>query len=177
MQQLKQEGEIRSFGISLYGTDFLRESIHQWQPDVVQIHFNLFSQGASAAFPEAIAAGVGLMARRPLDAGMLGGDLVVGAPVKLGDPRPRWGVDLTERRQKLLDELRFLTECTGRTWAQAALQFTLSFDAISTAIPSTISTLHLQENVAAAGGRLSTEELRRIDELLAGEFPGINLGY
>ena len=54
----KDEGTIRAFGLSLYGVDFFSDSIRQWQPDVVQIHFNLLNQGSSAVFGEAVAAGV-----------------------------------------------------------------------------------------------------------------------
>jgi aryl-alcohol dehydrogenase-like predicted oxidoreductase len=174
---LKRAGMIRAFGLSLYGVDFFRAAVRLWQPDVVQIHYNLFSQRSAAVFPQALAAGIGVMARRPLDAGMLGGELLPDRPLKLGDPRPRWGVEATERRQRLLLELQFLTEGTGRNWAQAALAFTLSSDAVSTVIPSTTSLAHLEENVAAAGVRLTPEELRRIAGLIDGRFADLDLGY
>jgi aryl-alcohol dehydrogenase-like predicted oxidoreductase len=108
---------------------------------------------------------------------MLGGDLAPGAGRKYDDPRERWGEDLTARRQRLVEELRFLTEGTDRSIAQAALQFVLSFDAVSTAIPGTVSIAHLEDDAAAAGGRLSPEELARLRGLLGGDFGSLNLGW
>ena len=177
LRQLKRAGKIRAFGLSLYGVELAREAIVHWQPDALQIHFNLFNQEMAAIFAEAVEAGVGLIARRPMDGGMLGGELMPQSPLKPGDPRPRWGEELTERRQKLVTEVKFLTEGTGRSLAQAALVFILSHPAITTAIPSTVNPVHLRQNVAAAGKRLSETELTRLAGLMSGEFATQNLGF
>ncbi len=108
---------------------------------------------------------------------MLGGDLGPGSATKHDDPRERWGAEATARRQRLIEELGFLTRRSGRTIAQAALEFVLSFEAVSTAIPGTVSIAHLEENAAAAGGRLSPGEMSRLRDLLDGKFESLNLGW
>jgi aryl-alcohol dehydrogenase-like predicted oxidoreductase len=177
LERAKVEGKIRAYGLSLYGLDLLREAIRRRRADVIEIHFNLFNQEAIVAFPQAIATGVGLIARRPMDAGMLAGALGPDAPFRPGDPRPRWGQDSTRHRQAMLESLNFLTEGTGRTRAQAALEFVLSHEAVSAVIPSTTCPEHLRENAAAGGRRLNPGELQRLATLLDGGFTALRFGY
>jgi aryl-alcohol dehydrogenase-like predicted oxidoreductase len=178
LHAVKDEGKIRFYGISLDGGEFGIEAIEAWNVDSIQIAFNLFHQGpAERFFAEAERRGVGVIVKSPLDSGMLGGDLEPGKPRKLDDPRDRWSEEETKRRQGLFDEVKFLAEGTGRTWSEAALQFVLSFGAVSAAIPGTTSVEHLEENAAAAGGRLSAEELARIQDLHGGEFKDLNLDW
>ena len=175
---LKQEGKIRCYGISLEGGDRGIEAIRKWNVDSVQITFSLFHQDpAEKFFDVAKEEGVGVIVKSPLDSGILGGDLSPGSPRKLDDARERWGEEESARRQGLFEEVRFLAEGTDRTWSQAGLQFVLSFDAVSTAIPGTTSVKHLEENAAAAGGRLTQEELTGIAGLMEGEFKSLNLEW
>ena len=178
LHAVKKEGKIRFYGISLDGGEFGIDAIEAWNVDSIQIAFNLFHQGpAERFFAEAERRGVGVIVKSPLDSGMLGGDLDPGKPQKLDDARERWGEEETARRQRLFEEVKFLAEGTGRTWSQAALQFVLSFGAVSVAIPGTTSVEHVEENVAAAGGRLSAEELQRIQNIHGGEFAKLNLDW
>jgi aryl-alcohol dehydrogenase-like predicted oxidoreductase len=177
LRELKQAGTIRAFGLSLYGVELCREAMRRWQPDVVQVHYNVFAEEPAELLPEAHAAGVGVIARRPLDAGMLAGELGEGASPKRGDPRPRWGAELTTRRQRAFEQLRTATRGSGLSPAHVALRFVLSQPAISTVIPSTTSLIHLEENVAAAGGTLSPEELARIEQLRQNHYESAGFGY
>jgi len=177
LRQLKEQGKIRFFGVSADG-QLAVDAIERWNVDVVQIMFNLFHQEpAEEFFPLAQQRGAGVIIRSPLDTGMLGGELGSRADLKRGDPRQRWGEEKTSLRQRLTDEVRFLSEGAGRTMAQAALHFVLSFEAVSVAIPGTTSMDHLEENVAAAGGRLTEREMARLRRLHDGRFSALNLGW
>ncbi len=176
--KLKEEGKVRFFGISLDGVDFCTEAIERWQPDVIQITFNLFNLDVTRAFPMITEEGVGLIAKSPLDSGMLSGELSADAPFKEGyDPRQRWGEESTKKRQEYMEQLRSILEKPDRNWPQAALQFVLSFDAVSTAIVGTTNIKHLEENIEGAERRLSQGELEKIRSLLGGEFAKLNLGW
>jgi aryl-alcohol dehydrogenase-like predicted oxidoreductase len=178
LQEAKKEGKIRCYGLSTEGGQRGLDAIDKWGVDSVQITFSLFHQDPAARFfPEAQRKGVGVIVKSPLDSGILGGDLDPGKPKKLDDARERWGEDETARRQQLFEEVKFLAGQTGRTYSQAALQFVLSFDGVSTAIPGTTSPTHLEENASAAGGRLTLDELRRIRSLDGGEFARLNLDW
>jgi aryl-alcohol dehydrogenase-like predicted oxidoreductase len=177
LRDLKQAGTIRYYGVSADGQVAL-DAVEKWDVDAIQIMFSLFHQEpAERFFPLALERGVGVIIRSPLDSGMLGGELMPESEAKLGDPRERWGEEETALRQRLVEEVRFLSEGTGRSMAQAALDFVLSFDAVSVAIPGTTSIKHLEENVAAAGGRLSKDEMARLRSLREGEFRDLNLGW
>ena len=178
LQREKREGKIRYYGVSTDGGQRGIDVIDRWNVDSIQIAFNLFHQNpADRFFGYAKSKGVGVIVKSPLDSGMLGGDLDPGKPTKLDDPRERWGEEETARRQQFFDEVKFLAEQTGRTYSQAALQFVLAFDGVSTAIPGTTSIEHLEENVAAAGGTLTPEEIQRIRNLRGGEFAKLNLEW
>ncbi len=178
LQEAKAQGKIRCYGMSLEGGDYGMEAIRRWHVDSIQITFNLFHQDPAEEFLDfAEQNGVGVIVKSPLDSGILGGDLSPGSPRKLDDARERWGEEETARRQRFSEEVEFLAEETGRTWSQAALQFALSFDAVSTVIPGTTSVKHLDENAAAAGGRLTEDELARIAGLMDGEFKSLNLDW
>ena len=178
LRKLKEQGKIRFYGISLDGGEYGMEAIDKWGCDAIQILLNVFNHEPAERFlPYAKERGVGVIIKAPLDSGMLGGELMPGAPLKPGDPRERWGEESTARRQKLIAELNFLTEGTGRTWSQAALQFVLSFEGVSVVIPGTTSVKHLEEDVGAAGGRLTAEELARISRLQGGSLAKLNLGW
>lgn len=178
LQKAQQEGKIRYYGISLDGAQFTRDAIARWQVQSIQSGFNLFAMRAAELFSDLQRAGVGFIARSPLDSGILGGDMLPDMPFKGEyDPRRRWGEERTRFRQALLDEIRFLLKDNNRPWAQAALQFVLSYDAVSTAICSTTSVKHLEENVTAAGAKLSAEEIQSINNLMDGKFRNLNLGW
>ncbi len=178
LQETKKEGKIRCYGLSTEGGQRGLDAIDKWGVDSVQITFSLFHQDPAARFfPEAQRKGVGVIVKSPLDSGILGGDLDPGKPKKLDDARERWGEDETARRQQLFEKMKFLAGQTGRTYSQAALQFVLSFDGVSAAIPGTTSLTHLEENAAAAGGRLTLDELRRVRSLDGGEFAKLNLDW
>ena len=178
LQKAQQEGKIRYYGISLDGAQFTRDALSRWKVQSIQSAFNLFDMQATAVFRDLKREGAGFIARSPLDSGILGGDMLPDMPFKGEyDPRRRWGEERTRFRQALLDEIRFLLKDNNRTWAQAALQFVLSYDAVSTAICSTTNIKHLEENVAAAGTKLSPEELQQLQGLMEGKFAELNLGW
>ena len=118
-----------------------------------------------------------MIIKAPLDSGMLGGTLTPDRPVGESDPRARWGEEGTAPCLKTMEAMRFIADGTGRTWSQAALHFILSYGAVSTVIPGTTSIPHLEENAAAAGGRLSHDEVRRLHGLMGGGFAELNLGW
>lgn len=177
LQQAKQEGKIRFYGISIDGAQFMRDAIDKWQVDSIQTGFNMFDMRAVEAFPYVKEKGVGLIARSPLDSGMLGGVMQTGSELRPGDPRPRWGEEKTQRRQQALAEVKFLLENKNRSYAQAALQFILAHDAIHSAIVGTTNLDHLAENAAASGTRLTDEEMCQLQTLMGGEFKKLQVGW
>jgi aryl-alcohol dehydrogenase-like predicted oxidoreductase len=94
-----------------------------------------------------------------------------------GDHR-NWRMTTNERKKKWLDQglqkvekLAFLTEGTGRTMSQAAIQFILSEPSIVSVLPNIYDEPQLRELTASADVPPLTEsELRQISDLYAHDF-------
>ncbi len=140
MDQLKQQGKIRYWGLSLNTfhphpeADFLMERA---MGHGFQLVFNLINQRAMETILRAAAGGYGIIARMPLQFGLLTGKFSAPASFEPSDHR---SFRLTEEiRQKSVALLQ------GKVWPAAekegflktslALSYILSFPEISTAIP------------------------------------------
>ncbi len=104
----------------------------------VQNLYNLSNRRASALLEYSAAEGIAFIPWFPLATGALAGQ---------GSP------------------LATLAEAHGSTPSQLALAWLLHKSPVMLPIPGTSSVAHLEENVAAAGIRLSPEELEALDAL------------
>jgi aryl-alcohol dehydrogenase-like predicted oxidoreductase len=72
---------------------------------------------------------------------------------------------------KKVERLRFLTEGTGRTMAQAAIRWILAEPSFTCVLPNIYTEEQLQEFAAASDlADLSPAEVRRVGELYARDF-------
>lgn len=136
--RLKRDGKIRAFGISLRdkGSDEANDLIRWRQVDTLQIFFNLFYQEPLwKVFPLARRYGVGVIARVPLAFGALSGRFTPKTRFFGDDHRARLyvGEGLTTTLKKV-EKLKFLSG-KDLSPSEAALQWTLAYDAVSTSIP------------------------------------------
>jgi aryl-alcohol dehydrogenase-like predicted oxidoreductase len=159
--RLKDDGLIRAFGVSVREpTDGLLALVHL-DPDVIQTNFNLLDQRAldSGLLDEAEAAACAIIARTPLCFGFLSGQVDERTVFAPDDHRSRWPrsqiiawADGSREMRKHADR--------GQTPSQFALQFCLSFPAVTSAIPGMLRREEVVENAAAsAGGALSQAKL------------------
>ena len=164
--ELKREGAIRAFGVSL----------NRWEPwngiravrsgvvDAVQVIYNIFEQAPEdALFPACREKGVAVIARVPFDEGSLIGNLTVESTWPEGDWRNTYFVpenlEATVARVKALKRLL----PAGMTLSEMALRFILSNPDVSTVIPGMRSTDHVEANVAASeAGPLPPELIARL---------------
>lgn len=132
--------------------------------DVIMPLYNAADRGSEAVIERASAAGLGVMAARPL-ARM--------APTPafgpLSSPAAWWYAARHLRDRMTGDErtrraraLAFLGALPDRSAAQANLAFTLAGPAIHCAVFGTTNAAHLRENAAASGQLLPEAVLRRI---------------
>lgn len=176
LEELKAEGKVREYGVALGPAIGWREeglkAIATRPIASLQTVYNLLEQEPGADF---LAAGrehgVGIMARVPTSSGLLDGNLTLDTTFAGNDHRrhrpQEWLIDGLQKA----DELRFLTEGTGRTLAQAALRFILAQPQMTCVIPTITSEAELREYAAAAGvPELTAEELARLDGLYSRNF-------
>ena len=162
LDDLVREGKVRFYGVSVETVDEALRAIRHPGVQTVQIIFNMFRpKPAEAFFPAAQARGVGILARVPLASGLLSGKLRRDSSFAGNDHRHynrngeafdqgetfsgvpyEVGLDAVDRLRPLVPE--------GATLAQLALRWTLTFDAVSCAIPGARTPAQARENAEAA---------------------------
>jgi aryl-alcohol dehydrogenase-like predicted oxidoreductase len=166
VSELKREGSIRGFGISM----------NRWEPwngiravksglvDSVQVIYNIFDQAPEdELFPACRAHKVAVIARVPFDEGSLTGSLTLKSKWPEGDWRGTYFVpENLAASVARADALKPLLP-EGMTMAEMALRFILSNPDVSTVIPGMRKLANVEANVAAAAaGPLSPELMTRL---------------
>jgi aryl-alcohol dehydrogenase-like predicted oxidoreductase len=161
-EDLKREGKIRAFGISL----------NRWEPwngvkairtgaiDSVQVVYNIFDQAPEdELFPACEEQGIAVLARVPFDEGSLTGALTRSSRWPKEDWRNLYftpeNLDATLDR---VDRLRPLVPA-GMDLPELALQFILERRAVTTTIPGMRQVRNVERNLAASDGSRLPEHL------------------
>lgn len=164
MEQLRAEGKIRAFGVSVNDWDAYGGLglVKAGLTDTIQVIYNIFEQRpAEKLFPAAQAANVGIIARVPFEEGLLTGALTPDTQFDQDDWRREWLTPqrLQEAARHLEPLSAFLNE-DRPTLARLALKFCLSHPAVSTVIPGMRTVAHVEDNCAASDSKLLTAHLR-----------------
>lgn len=179
LDDLVHQGKIRYYGTSVFAPAELIEA--QWsaekhrlqRPVSEQVPYSLLIRGIEReTLPIARSYGLGVLTYGPLAAGWLSGKY------RLGGDQPsshraelipgRFDVDAPHNVDKLkaADALAVLAEESGLSLIHLALGFVLSHPDVSSAIIGPRTLEHLDSQLGAAEGELSTDILDRIDEIV-----------
>jgi len=184
LEELKAEGKVRHFGTALGPAIDPRqsgeavESLKLRNVASVQIIYNLLEQIlGDDVFATARETGGGVMVRVPHASGLLEGSYSTDTEFAPGDHR-NFRVTTNDKRKAWLDDglkkiekLDFLTNGTGRTLGQAALQFLWHEKTIASALPNVYDEIQLEELCAAADvAPLTDDEFARVQALYADNF-------
>jgi aryl-alcohol dehydrogenase-like predicted oxidoreductase len=167
LEQLKAEGKIREYGVSLDWQIELEMVVETSKSKAIEVFYNALYQEPRGAFAQAQESGVGLIVKVPLDSGWLSGRYR--GDSRFDDVRNRWTPEVIARRGALVEKFAALVP-EGMSLAHAALQYTLAHPAISTTIPGAKSVAQALDNFAAADRELPAEVVRAIDELWESEI-------
>lgn len=172
LRELKKEGKIRAFGVSVFTPIEGITAINVGQPDCVQITYNIFScRPEEQLLPRAYETGCAIIAREPLANGFLTGKYDTAPKFAAGDFRKHWPMEYVQARSDATRELSFLKKNGQQSMAQAALKYPLMAQAVSTVIVGLKDVDMVEENLAASdAGPLSAEEVKQIHELQAVGF-------
>lgn len=151
MQQLQREGKIRYWGISLITFNPFAEAEFFFKNQLgsgFQLVFNLINQKALPILLEAYQKGYGVIARMPLQFGLLSGKIKPDTVFSNDDHRSyRVVPPITEAVVKILQEKVWpLCEKYGTTESGLALSYILSYPEVSTVIPGIRTTEHVANN-------------------------------
>jgi aryl-alcohol dehydrogenase-like predicted oxidoreductase len=166
VEKLKDEGWIRSFGLSL----------NRWEPenglktlrtglvDVVQVIYNIFDQAPEdKLFPLCQELNIGVIARVPLDEGSLGGKMTAQTRFPENDWRAKYfGPENLSATLPRVNALKQITP-SAMTLPEMALRFILANPAASTTIIGMRKPDHVRQNIAVSdGGGLDPVQLGRL---------------
>lgn len=176
MELLKQQGKIRYWGLSLNTFHPQAEAdclIDNNLGDGLQLVFNLINQRAVAIIEKAGANGYGIIARMPLQFGLLTGKFSPQTSFAKDDHRSfRLTPEIIQLTTELLKEkVQPIAENEGLTLTQMALSYILSYSQISTIIPGIRTEEQVVQNTAGLK-QLSDADKIFLQEL-SNEWDGI----
>lgn len=160
MQQLQKEGKIRYWGISLITFNPFPEAEFFFQQHLgngFQLVFNLINQKALPILSRAAKQGYGIIARMPLQFGLLSGKIKPDTVFNTGDHRSyRITPEITSATLHILEQ-EVWPLCTKyhTTASGLALSYILSYPEISTVIPGIRTPGHVA---------LNTDQLVQLEE-------------
>jgi aryl-alcohol dehydrogenase-like predicted oxidoreductase len=174
MDQLKQEGKIRHWGLSLNTFNPAPEAEFLMQQNKgvgFQLVFNIINQKALALMEAAADSGYGIIARMPLQFGLLTGKFSADSTFEKDDHRhSRLTKEIISAANDLLEKKVWqLCEKYKMNKTSLALSFILSFESVSTVIPGIRTPQHAIENTTGIV-QLEKEDVDYLKQLYDSDF-------
>jgi aryl-alcohol dehydrogenase-like predicted oxidoreductase len=168
MASLVEAGKVRSIGLSEASLDELETASTIHPVAALQSELSLWTRDAIGRQLDWCAAnGAAFVAFAPLGRGYLTGALT-SASFDASDFRadnPRFSPEAIDANRTIVDLVRAVADRLGATPAQVAIAWVLARGDHVLAIPGTKRIRYVEENVVAAGIRLSPEDLAELDAL------------
>ncbi|GCE23874.1 aldo/keto reductase [Dictyobacter kobayashii] len=167
IQQLKEQGKIRFFGVSIndHQPDNALRLIETGVVDTVQVIYNVFDQSPEdKLFPACQQHNIGVIVRVPLDEGSLTGKITPDSTFDPQDFRNQYfqgtrKTDVYNRVRSMAADLGISTD----ELAETALRYVLSNPAVSTIIPGMRSVRNAERNTAIGDGKgLPPEKVKKL---------------
>jgi aryl-alcohol dehydrogenase-like predicted oxidoreductase len=177
LDSLVQSGKVRYIACSNFSGWHLMKSLsvserYGWSKYVAhQAYYSLVNRDFEwELMPLAIDQKIGTIVWSPLASGMLSGKYRKNQPIPQharvaqgGSPVPAETID-NERLYKIIERLDAISNETGKTVAQVALNWLLQRPTVSNIIFGARSEDQLKENLGAVGWNLTIEQVKSLDE-------------
>lgn len=175
MDRVKRAGKIRYYGVSLETAADGLVAIQTGKPDTLQVVYNILHQDPEdELFPLARKENIGIIARVPLERGLLTGRFRGPDAFARGDFRARmFSGEALAPLNAAVGKLGFLVKGDVPNLAQAAMRFVLGHPAVSSVIPGIRTLKQVDDNAAASGKPLPAEDLSRLRQLYQSDFRSI----
>lgn len=169
MAKLKEEGKIRSIGLSEVNAETLRKA-HAVHPiTALQSEYSLWSRDPEDGILETCKElGIAFVAYSPLGRGFLTGQIKKFDDFEQDDYRrfsPRFQGENFDRNLQLVKKMEALAESKDCTTAQLALAWVLAQGDNVFPIPGTKRKEYLDENIGALDVQVSPEEMEELDAI------------
>ena len=166
MAELVQQGKVRYLGLSEAAPSTIRRA-HKVHPiSALQTEYSLWSrEPEDEILPTLRELGIGFVPYSPLGRGFLAGRFSKLEDLAADDWRrnsPRFEGENFAKNLQVVEQIKAIAAEKGCTSSQLALAWVLAQGEDLVPIPGTSSPARLEENLAAAGIRLSRQELASI---------------
>lgn len=149
LEDLKQEGKIRAYGVSIHPPEEGMAAIQATMPDTIQVVYNIARrEPEDGLLAAARAANVGIIAREPLANGFLAGAYGADAAWEAGDIRARMPRPYVARMAALGARVRDLASQSRVSAAQLALRFVLDNPDVAVVIVGMKTVKQVDDNFA-----------------------------
>jgi aryl-alcohol dehydrogenase-like predicted oxidoreductase len=174
MRELKKEGYIRSFGICIDEDIEGIEALKHSEVDTIQVVYSIFERDPeNQLFEYTDKLNIGVIAREPLDNGLLTGKYTDSSFFPAGDIRHMWPVTFIRVRLNAANYLKPLLKDELDSLVKLAIKFVLTNDSISTVIPGCKTLNQTKENMSISDLRnLALDEIEKIHNLYSKKFHG-----
>jgi aryl-alcohol dehydrogenase-like predicted oxidoreductase len=167
IQKLKDQGQIRFFGVSIndHQPQNAIRLIETGAVDTVQVIYNIFDQSPEdELLPACERHRIGVIVRVALDEGALTGKITPETTFEEGDFRNRYFRG--DRKRQVYERVQSIASDLGISLeqvAEVALRYVLSHPAVSTVIPGMRSVRNVERNCAVGDGRgLPKEQVEKL---------------
>jgi len=169
MAELVQQGKVRYLGMSEAAPATIRRAQAVHPITALQTEYSLWSRDPEdEILPTVRELGIGFVPYSPLGRGFLSGSIASLDDLAADDYRrysPRFQGENFSKNLQLVEQVKALAAEKGVTATQLALAWLLAQGEDIVPIPGTKRRTYLEENVAATEITLTSEELRRIEEV------------
>jgi aryl-alcohol dehydrogenase-like predicted oxidoreductase len=176
MKQLQKQGKIRYWGVSLNTFDPFPETeflIENKSGNGFQLVLNILNQKALPLLKLAKEKGFGIIARMPLQFGLLTGKFNASSTFPVNDHRhKRLTPGVISTTNKALEPVWQLCHKYNVTKSQLALSYVLSYAEVSTIIPGIRTPQHVAQNTSGLI-LLDQDDIKMIEELGATDFVSV----
>lgn len=166
LDNLKKTGVIKHYGASVDTPEEMMMVMEHSNADLIEVMFNMIHQSPREAFDKAKEKNISIIVKVPLDSGWLTGKY--DEKSVFSGIRNRWS------REEIANRSNFVKEIKGiigdKDIIKSALQFILSYDAVTTIIPGAKNISQLTHNLSASGESLSIKEKKAIEKLYDEKF-------
>ena len=169
MVKLQKEGKVRYIGVSNFDVPQLKQCLKVAPVQSLQLPYSLVRREIEEEIlPFCRENGIGVVVYSPMASGLLTGKY---DPNRLAPDDWRRKVDdfvkpKVTRFLKLVEKIRPIAARHGKTVGNLAVAWTLMNPAVTSAIVGARNVQQVEENIQAAGWRLTPEEMEEINALL-----------
>ena len=167
LKELKDQGKIKSIGVSNFDLEQLKEANKDGYVDVLQSHYNLFHRDAEEdLLPYTAEQGISFIPYFPLASGLLAGKYDENTTFDdIRSKDPLFQGEAFKENLKKVDQVRNIANAKGVEVPHLVLAWYLTRDSIDVLIPGAKRQEQVVDNLKTLDVKLTSEEIQRIDQI------------